>query len=86
VTVDITSIPDREVRISIRDTGIGISAEDKLTIFEPFSHVGDRFTGVEGNGISLAICKRLIELMSGRIGFDSESGIGSTFWIDLTQA
>jgi signal transduction histidine kinase len=86
VTVDIASMPDREVRISIRDTGIGISAEDKLKIFEPFNHVGDRFTGVEGIGISLAICRRLIELMGGRIGFDSESGIGSTFWIELARA
>jgi signal transduction histidine kinase len=86
VTIDIASMPDSEVRISIRDTGVGISEEDRLTIFEPFNNVGDRFAGVEGMGISLAICKRLIDLMGGRIGFDSESGIGTTFWIDLAQA
>lgn len=70
------------VRMEVQDTGIGLSAEQKENVFEPFT----RFSGlnlVEGTGIGLTITKRLLEIMDGRIGLDSELGVGTTFFVDL---
>ncbi|MBF0250751.1 MAG: sensor histidine kinase [Alphaproteobacteria bacterium] len=74
------------VRVSVRDTGPGIppSAWDKL--FEPFDRLGAEVREIEGSGIGLTITKKLVELMGGVIGFDSEVGVGSTFWIDMPMA
>ncbi|MEJ8568491.1 PAS domain S-box protein [Elongatibacter sediminis] len=74
------------VRISVRDTGTGIRGEDQDRLFEPFERVLDASRLIEGTGIGLSICKRLVELMGGRIAFESESGVGSVFWIDLPAA
>ena len=71
------------VRFEIVDTGIGISAEQQADLFQPFQRLGAEYTTVEGTGIGLAICKRLIEAMGGTIGFMSTRGKGSTFWIEL---
>ncbi len=70
------------VRMEVQDTGIGLSAEQKENVFEPFT----RFSGlnlVEGTGIGLTITKRLLEIMDGRIGLESEIGVGTTFFVDL---
>ena len=86
VTVDIIPLPDNRLRISIRDTGIGINAEDQLIIFEPFSRVGDDIASIDGTGIGLTITKKLVELMGGQVGCHSEIGTGSTFWVDFALA
>ncbi|MEZ5671974.1 MAG: ATP-binding protein [Thiotrichaceae bacterium] len=75
--------PDSEtLRLEVQDTGIGLNAEQKDSVFEPFT----RFSGlnlVEGTGIGLTITKRLLEIMDGKIGVESELGVGSTFFVDL---
>ena len=72
------------VRFEVTDTGVGISAEDRLLIFERFSQVDAtstrRFSGV---GMGLAAARRLVEMMGGLMDFDSTPGAGSTFWFSI---
>ena len=77
--------PDR-IRISVADTGAGIAPDRLGELFTPFNRLGAEGTDIEGTGIGLVICKRLSEAMNGRIGVDSASGAGSTFWIELPVA
>jgi signal transduction histidine kinase len=78
---------DGQVEISVRDTGVGISAEDQARIFEEFTQVGKGATQ-EGTGLGLALTRRLVELHHGRLSVASEPGAGSTFtvWLPLRQA
>ena len=74
------------IRISISDTGIGISADDIPKIFTPFERIGVEKYGIEGTGLGLAVVKKLIDAMDGFIGMESAMGEGSTFWIDIPKA
>jgi PAS domain S-box-containing protein len=74
------------VRLTLTDTGIGISDEQRSEIFQPFHRLDAEKTNIEGTGIGLVVCKRLIEAMDGKIGFDSTVGVGSRFWIELPDA
>ncbi len=78
---------DGHVEISVRDTGVGISADDQVRIFEEFTQVGPGATQ-EGTGLGLALTRRLVELHHGRLSVASEPGAGSTFtvWLPLRQA
>jgi signal transduction histidine kinase len=69
-------------RVAVIDSGVGLSADQLVNIFQPFDRAG-RKEESEGTGLGLAITKRLIEAMHGIIGVESEPGVGSTFWIDL---
>lgn len=69
------------VRFSVSDTGCGISDADRTKLFQPFVQLGSHQT--HGTGLGLSICKRLVELMEGRIGVQSVAGKGSTFWMSL---
>jgi PAS domain S-box-containing protein len=74
------------VRISVTDTGKGIAREHFENLFRPFDRLGAEASGIEGTGIGLSIARRLIELMGGEIGVESDVGKGSTFWVDLPRA
>lgn len=74
------------VRISVRDTGMGIDAARAAEVFTPFNRLGAEHGAIEGVGIGLSLSKRLVEAMDGAIGFESEADVGSTFWVDLPLA
>jgi signal transduction histidine kinase len=78
---------DKEVFLSVKDNGCGIPREDWPHLFERFYRVDKaRSRASGGNGLGLAICKSIVEAHGGRIGFETEPGRGSTFWVQLPRA
>jgi len=82
VVTCIVSTPGR-IRISVQDSGEGLSREKIAQLFQPFNRLGQEMGGPEGTGIGLVTAKRLIQLMDGKIGVESTVGKGSVFWIEL---
>jgi CheY-like chemotaxis protein len=74
------------VRVSVSDTGLGISQEDIHKLFRPFERIGSEKSEIEGTGLGLAVVKKLMTAMGGEVGVTSTPGQGSTFWIELPQA
>ena len=74
------------LRIELRDTGIGIEKYELSQLFQPFQRLSATTDNVEGVGLGLVISQRLIRSMGGKIGVESERGVGSTFWFELPLA
>jgi PAS domain S-box-containing protein len=77
---------DEGAWIEVADDGVGIAREDQPRLFEPFERLGHEHGEIEGLGIGLALSRRLVELMGGRIEVDSDRGRGSTFRVRLPCA
>ncbi|MGR9107727.1 MAG: response regulator [Gammaproteobacteria bacterium] len=91
VVVSVTRVkenPDSQIlRFNIRDTGIGIAAEDAAKLFSSLTGTEpSTMRKLEGPGLGLALCKQLVTLMKGQIGVNSMLGQGSTFWCEIPFA
>ncbi|MFA6922255.1 MAG: PAS domain S-box protein, partial [Gallionella sp.] len=85
VEVECTLIDPKRIRISIKDSGEGLSPEKLLQLFQPFNRLGQENGSEEGTGIGLVVTKQLIELMGGSISVTSTVGVGSEFCIELIR-
>jgi PAS domain S-box-containing protein len=83
VGVTCTVISPERIRISVTDTGAGLSPEKMTQLFQPFNRLGRENSAEEGTGIGLVMSKRVVERMQGVIGVESTVGVGSVFWFEL---
>jgi PAS domain S-box-containing protein len=74
------------LRFVVSDTGPGIAPHDIEKLFEPFERLGREGGAIEGTGLGLSVCKRLVEAMHGHIGVHSIEAEGSRFWVELPVA
>ena len=83
VTIDCILMDKNILCLSVSDTGKGLTTEQQSRLFKPFDRVGAENSHIGGSGLGLVISKDLIEQMGGTIGFESEIGKGSRFWIQI---
>lgn len=83
VVLKCTEVAPATIRISIEDTGVGLTQEQLGQLFQPFNRLGMETSGEEGTGIGLVVTKRLVELMGGTVGVTSTAGVGSVFWVEF---
>ena len=83
VEVRLRTTPENTAVLEIEDTGVGIPLEDQNKVFEPFQRLKWEYSDIQGTGIGLTICRRLMNLMKGSISFTSVPDKGSCFFIEL---
>ena len=86
VDVACSELTPETIRISVRDTGQGLTTEQLGNLFQPFNRLGREAGIEEGTGIGLVVTQKLVHLMGGQIGAESTPGTGSMFWVHLPQA
>ena len=86
VSVECAEPSPGTLRISVRDTGAGLTPEQVSQLFQPFNRLGQERGKEEGTGIGLVVTQRLVQLMGGEIGADSAQGVGSVFWVEMAMA
>jgi PAS domain S-box-containing protein len=86
VRVEVMPQGNGEIRITVQDTGPGLSADKLAQLFTPFNRLGQENGPTEGTGIGLVVTKKLTELMGGVIGVDSTPSVGSSFWVQFKEA
>jgi PAS domain S-box-containing protein len=86
VSVTVEATITESLRISIEDTGHGLSAEKISELFQSFNRLGQECSTTEGTGIGLVMSRRLTDLMGGTIGVSSVVGVGSVFWVEFSMA
>jgi PAS domain S-box-containing protein len=86
VTLNHEILNNHYVRINVQDTGYGIPEGFQNKIFNPFERGGAEFSQIEGTGIGLSVTKKLVELMRGKISFNSVENKGSCFYFDMPLA
>jgi len=85
VSVSCEVCAPQRVRLTVSDTGIGIPVERQPDLFKAFNRLGAEASDVEGTGIGLMISKKIIEMMGGVLGFRSEEGKGTVFWVEMSR-
>lgn len=85
VEVRCTAYVPGRMRISVKDSGAGLSSENMAQLFQPFNRLGQEGGTEQGTGIGLVVARQLVELMDGRFGVESTVGKGSEFWIELNR-
>jgi len=86
VVVDCFESAPERIRVSVKDTGEGLTPEMLAQLFQPFNRLGQETGAEEGTGIGLVVAKQLAELMGGLIGVESTVGVGSVFWFELIES
>ncbi len=83
VTGEIQEVENGFLRFLVSDTGVGIPEDSQQQLFEPFNRLGREASTIEGAGIGLVVTRTVVEAMNGKLGFSSDVGVGSRFWVDL---
>lgn len=86
VHISCEPVAGERVRISVTDTGAGLNENQQKHLFQAFERMGAENTAIEGTGIGLVISKKLTEIMNGNIGYRSQVGKGTTFWVEIPVA
>jgi signal transduction histidine kinase len=86
VIVACTGCTPERIRVSVKDTGIGLTPEKLAQLYQPYNRLGQESGSEEGTGIGLTVTKKLVEMMEGAMGVESTAGVGSIFWIELLSA
>jgi signal transduction histidine kinase/CheY-like chemotaxis protein len=85
VKCSVVDLGGETLRIKVADSGPGIPVEKLSRLFVPFDRLGAEQSAVEGTGLGLALCQRLMQAMNGSIGAESALRGGSTFWVELPR-
>lgn len=85
ITMDCVKVAE-QWQLRVTDSGRGIHPVDQSKLFKPFQRLGHENSAIKGTGIGLALSRELAMLMGGEMGFRSDVGVGSCFWIELPEA